>query len=47
MILMEKLNLGIRSIRLIFDYKVKTIKNEKKLIKIANKIISKEIIAGS
>jgi len=33
---MEQLNLDMRSIRLIFDFKVKAIKNEKKFIKIAN-----------
>lgn len=42
--LMDELNLDLRSIRLIFNYKVKAIKNEKKFIKIANKIIVKEIL---
>ena len=37
----------LRSIRLIFDFKVRAIKGEKKFIKIANKIIMKEIFIFS
>ena len=45
--LMEKLNLDLRSIRSIFDFKVKVIKNEKKFMKIANKLIINEILLVS
>ena len=34
--LIEKLSLDLRSIRVIFDYKMKAIKGEKHLLKIAN-----------
>jgi hypothetical protein len=44
---MEKLNLDLRSIRSIFDFKVKVIKNEKKFMKIANKLIINEILLVS
>ena len=44
---MEKLNLDLRSIRSIFDFKVKVIKNEKKFMKIANNLIINEILLVS
>ena len=44
---MDELNLDLRSIRSIFDFKVQAIKGEKKFIKIANKIIMKEIFIFS
>jgi len=37
--LLNKLELDLRSIRQIFDFRVKAIKSEKKLIKKANKLI--------
>lgn len=42
--LLSKLDLDIGSIRKVFDYRVKAIKSEKKLIKMANKILQKEIL---
>jgi predicted metal-dependent hydrolase len=42
--LLAKLNLDLRSIRKVFDYRVKAIKSEKKLIKMANDLLEKEIL---
>jgi hypothetical protein len=42
--LLAKLDLDLRSIRKVFDYRVKAIKSEKKLIKMANEILLKEIM---
>lgn len=42
--LLAKLNLDLRSIRKVFDYRVKAIKGEKKLIKMANELIVKELL---
>mmetsp|Transcript_24395 Transcript_24395/g.37822 ORF Transcript_24395/g.37822 Transcript_24395/m.37822 type:complete len:224 (-) Transcript_24395:221-892(-) len=45
--LVEKLNLDLVSIRKIFDFKIKNIKDEKHLFKIANQMIVKEVMVES
>ena len=42
--LLSKLNLDLRSIRSIFEYRVKAIKGEKKLLKMANALMVKELL---
>lgn len=42
--LLSRLDLDLGSIRKVFDYRVKAIKSEKKLIKMANEILLKEIM---
>ena len=45
--IIDKLNLDLKSVRMIFEYRTKAIKNEKKLMKIVNQMMIKEKLLES